>query len=91
MTIKQPKSWRDQIKVHPAADILPEMTADEKKVLGEDIKMQFSAPFPGSRRKTWLRDFDIYRLDLSDLLPLTSPLLTGKVARWRVIRCSIAR
>lgn len=26
-------------------------------------------------RKTWLRDFDIYRLDLSDLLPLTSPLL----------------
>ena len=25
-----------------------------------------------SQRKTWLRDFDIYRLDLSVLLPLTS-------------------
>ncbi|MET4179474.1 DNA-binding transcriptional regulator YhcF (GntR family) [Bradyrhizobium sp. JR7.2] len=37
-TIKQPKSWRDVIKVHPAADMLPAMTADEKKALGEDIK-----------------------------------------------------
>ena len=35
---EQPKSWRDVIKVHPAADMFPMMTADEKKVLGEDIK-----------------------------------------------------
>ncbi|UPT87966.1 ParB N-terminal domain-containing protein [Bradyrhizobium barranii subsp. apii] len=35
---KQPTSWRDVIPVHPAADMLPEMTADEKKVLEEDIK-----------------------------------------------------
>ncbi|MBR1286070.1 hypothetical protein JQ597_28865 [Bradyrhizobium sp. AUGA SZCCT0177] len=35
---KQPKSWRDVIKVHPAADMFPMMTADELKALGEDIK-----------------------------------------------------
>jgi hypothetical protein len=32
------KSWRDVIKVHPAADLFPMMTADELKALGEDIK-----------------------------------------------------
>ena len=40
---KQPKSWRDQIKVHPAADLFPMMPPDELKALGEDIK------------ETWLR------------------------------------
>jgi hypothetical protein len=35
---KRPKSWRDVIKVHPAADLFPMMSADELKVLGEDIK-----------------------------------------------------
>jgi hypothetical protein len=35
---EQPKSWRDVIKVHPAADLFPMMTADELKALGEDIK-----------------------------------------------------
>jgi hypothetical protein len=38
MTIKQPKSWRDQIKVHPAAELLPMMPPDELKALGEDIE-----------------------------------------------------
>ena len=33
-----PKSWRDVIKVHPAADLFPMMSAEELKVLGEDIK-----------------------------------------------------
>jgi ParB-like chromosome segregation protein Spo0J len=32
------KSWRDVLKVHPAADLFPLMSADELKVLGEDIK-----------------------------------------------------
>ena len=31
----------------------------------------------------WLRDFDIYRLDLSDLVPLTSPLLNGSTLKGR--------
>jgi hypothetical protein len=31
-------SWRDHIKVHPAADLFPMMSDDELKILGEDIK-----------------------------------------------------
>jgi hypothetical protein len=31
-------SWRDSIKVHPAADLFPEMTESELRELGEDIK-----------------------------------------------------
>jgi hypothetical protein len=34
----QPKSWREVIKVHPAADLFSMMTADELKALGEDIR-----------------------------------------------------
>ena len=33
-----PKSWRDVLPVHPAADLFPLMSPDELKVLGEDIK-----------------------------------------------------
>ena len=33
-----PKSWRDVIKVHPAADLFPMMPPDELKAFGEDIK-----------------------------------------------------
>ena len=32
-----PKSWRDMLPVHPAADLFPLMSPDELKVLGEDI------------------------------------------------------
>ncbi len=32
------KSWRDVLKVHPAADLFPMMSLDELKALGEDIK-----------------------------------------------------
>src|SRR5438046_8328304 len=31
-------SWRNVLKIHPAADLFPMMTADELKALGEDIK-----------------------------------------------------
>jgi hypothetical protein len=34
----QGKSWRDVLKVHPAAELFPLMSPDELKVLGEDIK-----------------------------------------------------
>jgi hypothetical protein len=37
MTTKA-KSWRDQIKIHPAADLFPMMRAVESKATGEDIK-----------------------------------------------------
>jgi ParB-like chromosome segregation protein Spo0J len=32
-----PRSWRDVLPVHPAADLFPLMSPDELKVLGEDI------------------------------------------------------
>jgi len=38
MSKTEPKSWRDVIKVHPAADLFPMMMPDELKALGEDIK-----------------------------------------------------
>jgi hypothetical protein len=31
-------SWRDVLKVHPAAELFPRMSGDELKALGEDIK-----------------------------------------------------
>ena len=34
----KPKSWRDVIAVHPAAELFLPMTPDELKALGEDIK-----------------------------------------------------
>ena len=31
-------SWRDQYKVHPAADVFPMMSDEELEALGDDIK-----------------------------------------------------
>src|SRR4051812_12476897 len=32
------QSWRDTVRVHPAADLFPMMSEDELRELGEDIK-----------------------------------------------------
>jgi hypothetical protein len=32
------KSWRDVLKIHPAAEMFPLMSKDELEALGEDIK-----------------------------------------------------
>jgi hypothetical protein len=37
MTSK-PKSWRDLLPVHPAAELFPMMSEEELRALGEDIK-----------------------------------------------------
>jgi transposase len=38
-TVSKPQSsWRDHLKVHPAADLFPRMSEDELRELGEDIK-----------------------------------------------------
>jgi hypothetical protein len=37
MSNDKPTSWRDIVKIHPAADLFPLMTADELKALGEDV------------------------------------------------------
>ena len=34
----KPKSWRDVLPVHPAANIFPKMSPDELLALGQDIK-----------------------------------------------------
>src|SRR5262249_41931683 len=34
-----PKSWRDAIPIHPAAELFPLMSCDELRALGEDIKV----------------------------------------------------
>jgi hypothetical protein len=34
----QPKSWRDVLPIHPAAELLPAMSETELRELGEDIK-----------------------------------------------------
>jgi hypothetical protein len=33
-----PKSWRDVLKIHPAAELFPRMSPDDLRALGEDIK-----------------------------------------------------
>jgi hypothetical protein len=35
---KQAPSWRDVIKIHPACELIPPMSADEMKTLAEDIQ-----------------------------------------------------
>ena len=41
------KSWRDVLEVHPAADLVPLMLADELKVLADDISRHVRSALSG--------------------------------------------
>jgi len=43
MSKTEPKSWRDVIKVHPAADLFPMMSDEEVDALGNDMLKQAAA------------------------------------------------
>jgi DNA-binding Lrp family transcriptional regulator len=67
------KSWRDDLPIHPAADLFPLMSPDELKVLGEDIKknglLSRVAAIPGDDGKPILID-GRNRLDAMELVGL---------------------
>jgi hypothetical protein len=81
--IKQPNSWRDQIKVHPAADLFPMMTPDELKVLGEDIKnngIRIEVTFTKSGAGPSFLVDGRNRLDAAELVGL--PVLLVQYSSW---------
>jgi len=72
---KQPTRWRDQIKVHPAADLFPMMTTDELKALGEDIKENWLrtniAVWQADSGRPWFLIDGRNRLDAAELVGLS--------------------
>ncbi len=91
------KSWRDVLKVHPAADLFPMMTPDELKALGEDIKKNgLQVPITLSRDRHANRDDQLLdgrnRLDameavgISVLAPLDDPYYSGSLDKSGVLR-----
>ena len=72
---KQSRSWRDQIKVHPAANLFPMMTPDELKALGEDIKkngLQTKiAVWQAATGRPWFLIDGRNRLDAAELVGLS--------------------
>jgi hypothetical protein len=70
---KPPKSWRDVINVHPAADKFPMMTEAELRELGEDIKANGQQAaitmFESDKGERWLLD-GRNRLDAMELVGL---------------------
>ena len=74
MTV-QSKSWRGQIKVHPACDLFPLMTADELKALGEDIKQNGLhtniAVWQAAKGHPWFLVDGRNRLDAAELVGLS--------------------
>ncbi|MBR0945914.1 ParB N-terminal domain-containing protein [Bradyrhizobium liaoningense] len=70
----QPKSWRDVIKVHPAADLFPMMSPDELKALGEDIRqngMRVDIAVTRTRDGHWSLVDGRNRLDAAEVVGLS--------------------
>jgi len=62
MSETEPKSWRNVIKVHPAADLFPMMSPAELKALGEDIKANGFA----HQIVLWTPDSDYWKWNEAD-------------------------
>jgi hypothetical protein len=92
---KTPKSWRDLIKAHPAAELFPRPSDEELRALGEDIKQHgLTSPItifaellqPGdlsSGFKYSLLD-GISRLDAMEKASVPFRLVHGKDWDWRL-------
>jgi hypothetical protein len=67
---RQPKSWRDVLPIHPAAELFPRMSESELRELGEDIKARGGIHFPIVVYEGKLLD-GRNRLDAMELVGLT--------------------
>lgn len=89
--IKPATSWRDVIKVHPAADLFPLMSEAELPELGEDIKKNgLTSPIIFDAKTFSLLD-GRNRLDAMELVgvPFEPRHWLPKNARWRSERWAI--
>jgi hypothetical protein len=79
---EQPKSWRDVLPIHPAAELFPRMSESELRELGEDIKKNgMTSPiilWPGDNGKHSLLD-GRNRLDAMELVGLKTVDKNGKL------------
>jgi hypothetical protein len=73
------RSWRDRIKIHPAADLFPMMSDEELIVLGEDIKKNgLRQPIIFWREETLPKDIGGLRQFVDEKIEGLLPLLDGR-------------
>jgi hypothetical protein len=97
---KQARSWREQIKIHPAADMFPFLTVSELKELAADIEKHGLRTPVTIMRDYWPRedgtinanDYDLMLLDGRSRLDAIESLgweikVDPKKARGNQIRC----
>jgi hypothetical protein len=80
-------SWRDHIKVHPAAELFPMMDADSLRALGEDIKANGQRIMVAFYRDTegahWLLD-GRNRLDARELAGWQIGAVANRGSGWAI-------
>jgi len=82
--LSQPKSWRDVLPIHPAAELFPRMSESELRELGTDIKKNgMTSPmllWPGDDGKYSLLD-GRNRLDAMELVGIETVGKDGKLPK----------